>query len=309
MGAQPTRVVVRAPGKITLSLAVGAPDHRGRHSFATVLQALAVHETVTATAGRDLVISVDSEVAGEVPTDGTNRALRAAELLRAECGVEDGAALHIRRQVPIAGGMGSGAADAAAALVALDRLWGLGLSASRLRELGSRLGTDVPFAMLGHTALRRDAGADLTTVLTHGEWTWLLAFLEGHLSTSEVCRRHDDIARVVGREVPEVPEIDQLQFQALSSGDAALLGGSLHNDLQSAVFALHPRSESVVEAAERAGSLGAIVSGAGPTIAILAEDPEHAQGVADEILLTGNSVDSCLITRGSVPGATLLEEI
>src|SRR5699024_2167134 len=169
------RVVVRAPGKINLSLGVGAVDERGYHALATVFQAVDLYETITAVRAEELSLEVSSDVPGEVPLDGTNLALQAAELLRAEFSLREGAALHINKQVPIAGGMGGGSADAAATLVALDRLWGLGLSGERLRRLGARLGADVPFAMLGHTALGRGNGADLTTVLTHGEWTWLLA--------------------------------------------------------------------------------------------------------------------------------------
>ncbi|MGO3312667.1 MAG: 4-(cytidine 5'-diphospho)-2-C-methyl-D-erythritol kinase [Brachybacterium tyrofermentans] len=300
------RVVVRAPGKINLSLAVGAVDDRGYHSLATVFQAVDVYETVTATQQDELTLSVDSDVPGEVPLDGSNLALRAAELLRSERGVTAGAALHVHKQVPVAGGMGGGSADAAAVLVALDRLWGLDLPAEELRELGSRLGADVPFAMLGHTALGRGTGADLTTALTHGEWTWLLAFPGGHLSTPAVYRRHDEIARSVGRVLPEHPEIEELQFQALSSGDAPLLGRTLHNDLQSAAFALHDGLEPVVEHAQRAGAYGAMVSGSGPTVAVLVEDREHAQEIGEE-LRAARLVDSYLVARGSAAGASVLD--
>ena len=193
------RVVVRAPGKINLSLGVGPVDDRGYHALATVFQAVDLYETITATRAEALTLEMTSEVAGEVPLDASNLALRAAELLREECALGEGAALHIHKQVPIAGGMGGGSADAAAVLVALDRLWGLDLGAERLRHLGARLGADVPFAMLGHTALGRGNGGDLTTVLTHGEWTWLLAVPGGHLSTPAVFRRFDEIVAQTGR--------------------------------------------------------------------------------------------------------------
>ncbi|MGP5267393.1 4-(cytidine 5'-diphospho)-2-C-methyl-D-erythritol kinase [Brachybacterium alimentarium] len=305
------RVVVRAPGKINLSLVVGAVDERGYHRLATVFQAVDVYETVTATrlegAGSELTLQVDSDVPGEIPLDGTNLALRAAEMLRTEYGVTEGAALHVHKQVPVAGGMGGGSADAAAVLVALDRLWGLDLAPGELRTLGARLGADVPFSMLGHTALGRGTGADLTTVLTHGEWTWLLAFPGGYLSTPEVYRRHDEIARAVGRALPEQPEIEELQFQALSSGGAAMLGETLHNDLQAAAFALDPRLEPVVELAEKSGAFGAMVSGSGPTVAALVEDDQHAHEIGAR-MRQEQLVESYLVARGSAPGASILEE-
>lgn len=304
---EPRRVVVRAPGKLNLSLAVGAVDERGYHSLATVFQAVDLYETVTATRAEEMSLVIDAEVAGEVPVDASNLVLRAAELLRSELDVSASAALHVHKQVPVAGGMGGGSADAAATLIALDRLWGLQLGTEQLRAIGSRLGADIPFAMLGHTALGRGNGGELTTVLTHGDWTWLLAVPGGYLSTPTVYRRHDEIAASVGRALAARPEIDERQLEALSSGNAELLGDTLHNDLQAAAFALHPGLEPVVETAERAGALGAIVSGSGPTVAALVRDPAHAESIAAALRAEG-LVDSCVVARGSAPGASILEE-
>lgn len=301
------RVVVRAPGKINLSLGVGPVDDRGYHALATVFQAVDLYETITATRAEALSLEVTSEVAGEVPLDASNLALRAAELLREECALGEGAALHIHKQVPIAGGMGGGSADAAAVLVALDRLWGLDLGAERLRHLGARLGADVPFAMLGHTALGRGNGGDLTTVLTHGEWTWLLAVPGGHLSTPAVFRRFDEIVAQTGRVPSSHPGVDERQLQALSSGNIALLADTLHNDLQAAAFALHPGLEPVVEEAERLGAPAALVSGSGPTVAVLVEDEAQARSLAAG-LRRASLVETCLVARGSAPGASVLEE-
>jgi len=301
------RVVVRAPGKINLSLGVGAVDERGYHALATVFQAVDLYETITAARADALSLEVTSEVPGEVPLDASNLALRAAELLRAEFDLREGAALHIHKQVPIAGGMGGGSADAAAVLVALDRLWGLGMGSERLRRLGARLGADVPFAMLGHTALGRGNGADLTTVLTHGEWTWLLAVPGGHLSTPAVFRRFDEIVARTGRAPAARPSVDERQLQALSSGNLELLADTLHNDLQIAAFALHPGLEPVVEAAEQLGAPAALVSGSGPTIAVLVEDEAQARSIATG-LMRESLVESCLVARGSAPGASVLEE-
>lgn len=301
------RVMVRTPGKINLSLVVGAVEERGYHSLATVFQAVDLYETVTATRAEQMSLTVDSEVHGDVPRDGSNLALRAAQLLRTELDISAAAALHVHKQVPIAGGMGGGSADAAATLVALDRLWGLGLGIEELRALGARLGADVPFAMLGHTAIGHGNGGDLTTVLTHGDWTWLLAVPGGHLSTPEVYRRHDQIAADVGRTLASSPEVDARQLEALSSGNAHLLGQTLHNDLQSAAFALHSGLEPVVETAERAGALGAIVSGSGPTVAALVENQAQAETIAAALQQKG-LVEQCLVARGSAPGASILDE-
>src|SRR5699024_1982599 len=101
--------------------------------------------------------------------------------------------------------------------------------------------------------------------------------------------------------------VDERQLQALSGGSLELLADTLHNDLQSAAFALHPGLEPVVEAAEQRGALAALVSGSGPTIAILVEDEMQARTIAGGLM--GDSlVESCLVARGSAPGASVVEE-
>lgn len=305
-GAACSRVVVRAPGKINLSLGVGGVDGRGYHQLATVFHAVGLYETVTVTAAPDLTLAVTSHVGGDVPLDASNLALRAAELLRATHGVRAGAAIHIDKRVPVAGGMGGGSADAAATLVALNRLWGLGIAADELRRLGGALGADVPFAMLGHTALGRGNGEDLSSVLTSGDWHWVLAAPGGQLSTPAVYGRFDALVLEHGREIPEIPEPDAIQLQALRSADVHLLGQTLHNDLQAAAFSLHEGLEPVIALAERSGACGAIVSGSGPTIAVLAQDADHA-GELRGVLLASRLVGDCHIAEGSVPGARVLE--
>lgn len=306
-GAARRRVVVRAPGKINLSLAVGAVDAQGYHLLETLFHAVDLTETVTAVLAEELSLTVDSAVPGEIPLDGRNLALRAAEQLRAEHAVTAGAVLHLRKEVPIAGGMGGGSADAAATLVALDRLWGLGLSEAQLHSHAARLGADVPFALHGRTALGRGNGGDLSAVLTEARPTWLLAVPGGHLSTPEVYRRHDEIAAARGRELSVEPRIDPRQLEALANGDLELLGRTLHNDLQDAALALHPGLEPILAAARREGALGALVSGSGPTVAVLVADAEQARDVA-AVLQAQRLVEGCLIADGNAPGAQVLEE-
>ncbi|MGY5763586.1 4-(cytidine 5'-diphospho)-2-C-methyl-D-erythritol kinase [Brachybacterium sp. DNPG3] len=306
MSGAPHRAVVRAPGKINLSLAVGAVDERGYHELATVFHAVHLFETVTAVAADELSLTIDSEVPGDIPTDGTNLALKAARLLQERAGIERGAALHIHKQVPVAGGMGGGSADAAATLVALNHLWELGIPPERLRALGGLLGADVPFAMLGRTALGRGTGTELTRILTDGDWYWLLAVPGGHLSTPAVYRRHDELAAARGRELPRVPQIDPRQIEALASGDLELLGRTLRNDLQTAACALHPGLEPVLETSLGAGVWGAMVSGSGPTIAVLVGDEAKGLTLTEDLMDLGR-VEQCHLVKGSAPGATVLE--
>lgn len=302
----PQRVVVRAPGKINLSLAVGGVDERGYHELATVFHAVDLQETVTASVvdGDALSLTVDSAVPGAVPLDGTNLALRAAGLLRERTGTRRGAALHVDKQVPVAGGMGGGSADAAATLVALDRLWGLDLGTAALHALAAELGADVPFALLGGTAAGRGTGAELTPLPASGALTWLLVVPDTHLSTPEVYRRGDELAAAAGRALPERPALDAHQLAALAAGDAEALGRTLRNDLESAALSLRPELAGVLAPLREGGALGALVSGSGPTIAALARDEAHARALAATLDdPAGGTGRPTLVVRGGARGA------
>lgn len=298
-GAQ--RIVATAPGKINLSLRVGAADERGYHALATVFQAVDLLETVTAEPAEQMSLRIDSHVGGHVPADGSNLALRAAELLRRAYGVDKSAALHIDKRVPVAGGMGGGSADAAATLVALNQLWGLGATREELCQLGAELGADVPFAVLGGTALGEGTGTELTPVPCRGSWHWVLAVPGGFLSTPDVYRRFDALAQGV----PTRPEPDRDQLEALAAGDVDAAAATIANDLQAAACDLRPDLADALAACTDAGALAAVVSGSGPTLMLLARDADHAAHLAQELPQRG-VVQRAYATVGHVPGAQIV---
>ena len=130
------QVTVRSPAKINLGLSVGPPRPDGFHPLATVYQAVALYDDVTATLRDDdgVTVEVVGDFAADVPADDSNLAVRAARLLQAEYDVEEGVDLVIRKTIPVAGGMAGGSTDAAATLVACNRLWGLSLSQAELEH-------------------------------------------------------------------------------------------------------------------------------------------------------------------------------
>lgn len=300
-----TDLAVKAPGKINLCLAVGAPDSNGYHPLATVFQAVGLYETVTVSpaAGGELSLELTGPCSAGVPLDGRNLALRAASLLRERHG-EPGLGAHLRidKQVPVAGGMGGGSADAAATLLALSHLWDLNLGRDRLMDLGSELGADIPFALLGHTAIGSGYGDVLTPALCRPEFTWVIAERPVALSTPAVYAECDRLR--AGRDVP-APTVGPDLMHALLTGDAEALGRQLDNDLQAAAFSLDPDLPRVLEAAEVGGALGAVVSGSGPSVAVLAEDAAHARSLQAALMVTG-LVSQCHRLEGSVPGARLI---
>lgn len=274
------RVTVRAPAKVNLHLSVGRQRPDGFHDLTTVFQAVGLYDEVDATRSDALTVAVSGEGADVVPIDRDNLAMRAAALLGLETGHEPTVALTLRKAIPVAGGCAGGSADAAAALVACDALWGTALSRSELGVLAARLGSDVPFSLHGGTALGTGRGDQLTPVLGHGSYSWVLALAEGGLSTPDVYAELDR-----QRDTGPVGVVSDASgvLAALRRGDPVALGSALANDLQAAAIALRPTLRTLLDAGKELGALGGIVSGSGPTVAFLARNDEHAVGLASAL--------------------------
>ncbi len=300
----PERAVrVRAPGKVNLSLRVGPRAADGYHPVSTVFQAVSVYEEVVAAPADEFAISVSGAQAGSVPTDASNLALRAAHAVAERAGIDDAVHLHLVKGVPVAGGMAGGSADAAAALVACDALWGAGLSREDLLELAASLGSDVPFSLVGHTAVGQGRGHLLTPALSRGEFHWAFAVQDRGLSTAAVYDAFDDLhgeTAVLPDDEQDVP-----LMQALLAGDAAALGAALHNDLESAAIELDPGLAEPLSVATDAGALGVVVSGSGPTVAALARSRQHALALAAAFTASGVA-DRVLTATGPVAGARVV---
>ncbi len=294
-------VRVEAPGKVNLFLSVGASGTDGYHQLTTVFQAVRLIETVTArrqsVRDRGTVTLTLEEPDADVPTDASNLAMRAAELLAETTGVSEGVDLLLRKRVPVAGGMAGGSADAAATLVACNILWGTGLSLLELSALAARLGADVPFPLTGATAVGSGRGDLVTPIMTRGSYHWVFALAEEGLSTPAVFRRFDELT---GTGAPAVRDVPEALTSALRAGDAPALAASLHNDLQAAALDLRPELARVIAVAEEAGALRAIVSGSGPTIAALVENPAGAQRVSRALMASGLVAD---VLRADAPVA------
>jgi 4-diphosphocytidyl-2-C-methyl-D-erythritol kinase len=290
-------VIVRTPAKVNLQLSVGPLRPDGYHELLTVFHALSLEDTVTASEGSGVTLTMTGEGAEKLPTDESNLAHQAAVLLAHDAGIEPNVTLHIDKQIPIAGGMAGGSADAAGTLVACDALWRLGYDREQLSGLAAQLGSDVPFALHGGNAIGRGRGEEITPILGRGEFHWVLALADGGLSTPEVYRRCDELR---GDEQVVDSDIADELLQALRSGDADQLAGALHNDLQTAALSLRPTLRGLLESGIEFGALAGLVSGSGPTCAFLVRDGEHALDVAVALTATG----ACrTVKRASGPGS------
>lgn len=303
-------LTVRAPAKVNLHLGVGPRRDDGYHDLVTVFQALSLSDDVSVSRGATLRVTVSGDGTGipegEVPADASNLAARAALALAQRVGRESSVAIDIVKRIPVAGGMAGGSADAAAALVALNELWKLGLDRGELAEVAADLGSDVPFSLHGHTALGTGRGEQLMSILARGELHWVLALSRHGLSTPAVYAELDRLRE--SRDVDTAASLDQpaALLSALAGGDPKVIAPLLHNDMQPAALSLQPTLRRTLRAGTDAGALGGIVSGSGPTCAFLCASEAAAVDVAAE--LAGSGVARSVRTAvGPVPGARLLD--
>ncbi|MGY1814272.1 4-(cytidine 5'-diphospho)-2-C-methyl-D-erythritol kinase [Blastococcus sp. SYSU D00820] len=304
-------VVARAPAKINVQLAVGPLRADGFHELQTVYLAVSLFDTVTVRPGSGLALTVTGEFAGagtgpeRVPTDRRNIVWQAAELLAERAGVPAEATIVVEKAIPAAAGLAGGSADAAAALVALDALWGTRATRGELADLAAQLGSDVPFSLLGGVALGSGRGERLSPVLARRRWDWVLGIAEGGLSTPAVYAELDRL-RAEGR-VPDGTGLAPPEpvIAALRSGPVETLAAALGNDLQAPALSLRPALRRALAAATEAGARGALVSGSGPTVAALADDEAAAVALAAELAGAG-VFRTVRAVHGPVPGARLV---
>jgi 4-diphosphocytidyl-2-C-methyl-D-erythritol kinase len=306
-----TVVAARAPAKVNVHLAVGPLRPDGFHELRTVYLAVSLFDTVTVRPGDGLALTISGEGTGAargadlVPADWRNLVWRAAELLAASSGVPADATIEIAKSIPAAAGLAGGSADAAAALVALDALWGTRASREDLVGLAAKLGSDVPFSLLGGVALGAGRGEQVTPVLARTRWNWVLGIAGEGLSTPAVYGELDRL-RAAGR-VPAGEDLAAAEpvIAALRSGPPDALASSLVNDLQAPALALRPELGRALRTATDAGALAALVSGSGPTVAALAADERDAVRLTAELAGAG-VFRTVRAVHGPVPGARLV---
>ncbi|RII92265.1 4-(cytidine 5'-diphospho)-2-C-methyl-D-erythritol kinase [Clavibacter michiganensis] len=273
-------VHARAPGKINVSLTVGALQDDGYHDVATAYQAVSLYEDVWATKSDGFSVEFGGSIdTSHLTTGADNLAVRAARLLARSTGYRGGVHLRIEKNVPIAGGMGGGSADAAATLLACDTLWGTERTRDQLLALGAELGADVPFALAGGTAIGTGRGDRLSPALAKGTFQWVLAIAEFGVSTPDVYGELDKHRERHAQDIfpaQQIPQVDSGVLQALRAGDPHMLAEVLNNDLQAPALHLAPGLGEVLQLGEENGALAGIVSGSGPTVAFLAADLDSA---------------------------------
>ncbi len=299
-------VTVRVPAKVNLQLSVGPIRRDGYHEVVSVFHAVNIYDEVTAAdgvPGSGVTLNMEGQGSEFLSNSEENLVWRAASALAEYADVSLDVVLQVKKAIPLSGGMAGGSADAAAALVACDALWRIGLGREELDVLAARLGADVTFALHGGTAIGTGRGEILTPALISGQYHWVFATTRKGLSTPAVYAECDRLRE--GRKV-SVPRVSETLMAALRRGDSSGVGQALLNDLQSAAISLRPSLELVLETGIAYGALGAIVSGSGPSCAFLVRDEDQALDIASALSGSG-TCDSVIHASGPAHGARVVD--
>lgn len=286
-------ITLNAYAKINLSLDVVGRLANGYHEVRMIMQTVGIHDTLKfeKTEG-EIVLSSD---AGELPLGEDNLIYKAAKLVRETYGISGGVKVHLEKRIPVAAGMAGGSTDAAATLKAMNLLYDLRLSEEDLCGLGVKLGADVPYCIMGGTALSEGIGEVLTKLAPMPECVLLVAKPDINVSTKEVYQALDS------QSVPWHPDVDGMR-QAIEEGRLEGIYSRLGNVLETVTVAKHPIVSEIKQEMLENGALGSLMSGSGPSVFGIFDDEEKARaagecikkkGLAKQVFVTGPVNYSC----------------
>ena len=248
-----------APAKVNLTLDVGAKRPDGYHEVVSVMQSVALYDTVTMESGTGEGISLTCDDAA-IPADGSNLAWRAAEVFFRTTGVAcDGLHITLEKSIPSQAGLGGGSSDAAGVLVGLNRLWETGLTRAELEDVGLTLGADVPFCIRGGLTRTRGIGEAMQE-LPCGQCFPLVVIQPcGGLSTRDV------FAAYHAQAVSFRPDNDAAQA-ALADGDLRALFPALGNVLQPVSEQMRPAIADAIADLRNFGAAASLMTGSGSAV-------------------------------------------
>jgi len=269
----------RTNAKINLFLRVLGDRPDGFHEIETILHNVDLGDemeiSVESGSGIEIEMILKDGVPGPAPPQRANLIYWAAERMLEMSGTSAAINVVTRKRIPMGGGLGGGSANAAGTLVALNEMLGVGLDVEDLGRLGAAIGSDVPFCIAGGTALATSRGEVLTALPAPARLWFVLGMSHDPVQTHEVYARW--------RPSEESPPVDRARLtSAVGAGDPAEIAPLLINDLEPYIFGLRPDVRSGTERMVKAGALGSLTSGSGPTVFGIAADEAHAQAIADQ---------------------------
>lgn len=263
------KCIREAYAKINLGLDVVRRLENGYHEVRMIMQTVGICDILTLEkipAG--IVVTTD---AGELPTDENNLIYKAAKLMKEAYAITEGVRIHLEKHIPIAAGMAGGSADAAATFIGMNELFSCGASEADLRKLGVKVGADVPYCIMGGTALAEGIGEKLTRLPEPPQCFLLIAKPDIAVSTKYVYEHLD------AEGVSEHPDIDGM-IRAIEEKDLKGIVERLGNVLENVTVRKHPVIRQIKECMLEEGALGSLMSGSGPTVFGIFTEEETAKG-------------------------------
>lgn len=251
-------IKLRAYAKINLGLDVVRRREDGYHEVRMIMQTISLHDRLSIRVCKKGDISIKTNLS-YLPTNENNLVYKATLLLKEEFGIKDGVSIHLDKHIPVAAGMAGGSTDAAAALIGLNQLFQLGLTKEELMERGVRLGADVPYCILGGTALSEGIGEVLTPLPKLPECFVLIAKPPMHVSTKFV---YENLNL---NTLPSHPDIDGMT-EAIRNGQLEGVISRMENVLESVTIPEYPVIGELKDIMKNAGAKNALMSGSGPTV-------------------------------------------
>ncbi|MEO0540995.1 MAG: 4-(cytidine 5'-diphospho)-2-C-methyl-D-erythritol kinase [Cyanobacteria bacterium P01_A01_bin.105] len=283
-----------AAAKINLYLEIVGSRPDGFHELVMVMQSVDLCDRITLTRRRLPSLHLTC-THPQVPTDETNLALRAVQLLSAEfpeaAQQNGGLEIHIEKNIPVGAGLAGGSSNAAAALVGIDLLWNLGLTQAELMRLGAKLGSDVPFSIQGGTAIATGRGESLDPIPgCDGLYVVLAKYERLSVSTPWAYKTYRQQFSDTYLDLTNAATLTERQqhshsgamVQAIAEKNGTAVGDHLYNDLEKVVLSAH-EPVAQLKAAMACGGVGTLMSGSGPTVFTLTETLAEAEAVRDQV--------------------------
>ena len=260
---------INAPAKINIGLDVIRRREDGYHEVKMIMQSIRLFDRLTLTKSHETGIHLTTNLRF-LPVNEDNLIYKSAALLMDEFGIDDGLDIHLDKRIPVAAGMAGGSTDAASCMLAMNRLYDLGLSKRQLMRRGVKLGADIPYCILKGTALSEGIGEKLSTVPKMPDCYILIAKPGIHVSTRFV---YDNL---VLDENTVHPDIDQM-IRAMKARDLQTLCALMGNVLETVTIPAHPEIASIKQCMMENGAIGSLMSGSGPTVFGIFDDLEQAK--------------------------------
>ncbi|MCT8975777.1 4-(cytidine 5'-diphospho)-2-C-methyl-D-erythritol kinase [Clostridium sp. CX1] len=261
-------MILKAYGKINLSLDVISRREDGYHNLRMIMQNIELHDVISVMKTTDKIKLTCNRK--ELPIDKKNLAYRAAELFIDNYNVRAGVEIHIEKNIPMAAGLAGGSTDAAAVLRAMRSLYRPEIEDAELMELGLSIGADVPYCIVGGTALCEGIGEKVTKLKSFKNHILVLVKPSFGVSTKEVYEslKVDSIA--------EHPDTEFL-IRSVENNDLASISSNMKNVLEEVTLKKHTVLKEIKEEAVKMGALGSLMSGSGPTVFAFFDDMLKAQ--------------------------------